>query len=265
MKHALIIGCSLALGIWGTSAQEKTNITSQADQVLRAACQYLAEAPFFGFTADITREHVTETGQKLQFSRTVTFEVKRPNRLRVEIRAPHSERGFWYEGKSLTILDRKRNLFSSAPMPGNLDAALDTARDQFGIDVPLMDLAVSDPYTSTTAKILTASYYGLAPVLGVDCHHLVFTQENIDWQIWIQDGPQPLIRKLVITHKKENGAPAFTALITRWDLTERISDLDFVFQPPRAATKVEMRQVHDKGGRVGNAGSSTPLSSPKAK
>ena len=221
MKHASIIGCSLVLCIWGTSAQEKTNIVPQAERVLRAACQYLAEAPCFGFTADTSREHVTEAGQKLQFSRTVTFEVKRPNRLHVEIQSPRSERGFWYEGKSLTILDRKHNLFSSAPMPGNLAAALDTARDQFGIDVPLIDLVVSEPYISTTAKVLTGSYYGLAPVLGVDCHHMAFTQENIDWQIWIQDGPQPLIRKLVITHKKETGAGQFTALITHWDLTAR--------------------------------------------
>lgn len=265
MKHALIIACSLVLGAWGTPAQENTNIAAQAERVFRAACQYLAEAPFFGFGAEIWREHVTETSQKLQFSRTVTFEVKRPNRLHVEIRSPRSERGFWYEGKSLTILDRKRNLFSTAPMPDNLDTALDTARDQFGIDLPLIDLAVSDPYTSTTAKVLTASYYGLAPVLGVDCHHLAFRQENIDWQIWIQDGPQPLIRKLVITHKKENGAPEYTALITHWDLTQRISDSDFVFEPPHGATKVEMRQVRDVGGRDGNSGPSTPLSSPNAK
>jgi len=265
MKHASIFACSLVLGIWGTPAQEKTNTAPQAERVLRAAGQYLAEAPFFSLSAEIWREHVTETGQKLQFSRTVTFEVKRPDRLHVEIRSPHSERGFWYQGKSLTILDRKRNLFSTVSVPGTLDAALDTAHDQFGIDLPRIDLAESDPYASATAKVLKASYYGLAPVLGVDCHHLAFAQENIDWQIWIQDGPQPLIRKLVIAHKNEEGAPEFTALITRWDLTARISDSDFVFEPPRGATKVEMRQDRAEGGEDHNSGSSTPLSNPKAK
>ena len=61
-------------------------------------------------------------------------------------------------------------------------------------------------------------------MLGVNCHHLAFTQENVDWQVWIQDGPQPFIRKFVITHKNEPGAPEFTALITHWDLTQRIAD-----------------------------------------
>ena len=265
MKHALLFVCSLVLGTWGMPAQEKTNIAPQAEHVFRAACQYLAEAPFFCLTAEVWREHVTESGQKLQFSRTVTFEVKRPDRLHVEIRSPHSERGFWYDSKSLTILDRKRNLFSIAPMPGTLDAALDSAHDQFGIDLPLIDLAVSDPYQNATSNVRKGVDYGLATVLGVDCHHLAFTQENVDWQVWIQDGPQPLIRKLVITHKNEAGAPQFTALITRWDLTGRISESDFVFEPPRGATKVEMRQDRAQNKEDLTSGHSTPLTSPKAK
>ena len=265
IRHASLIGCSLVLGTWGTPAQEKTNIAPQAERSLRAACQYLAEAPFFCLTAEVWREHITSSGQKLQFSRTVTFEVKRSNRLHVEIRSPHSERGFWYDGKSLTMLDRKRNLFSTAPMPGTLDAALDQAHDQFGIDLPLIDLAVSDPFQNATSSVLKGTDYGLAPVLGVDCHHLAFTQENVDWQIWIQDGPQPLIRKFVITHKQEEGAPEFTAFITRWDLAQRISDSDFVFEPPPGATKVEMRPDRPESREDRSSRPSTPLTSPKAK
>ena len=265
MRLAWVIGCSVVFGAWGMLAQEKTNIAPQAERSLRAACQYLVEAPCFCLTAEVWRDHVTASGQKLQFSRSVTLEVKRPNRFHVEIRSPHSERGFWYDGKSLTMLDRKRNLFSTAAMPGTLDAALDSAHDQFGIDLPLIDLAVSDPYQNATSNVIKGTDYGLAPVLGVDCHHLAFTQENVDWQVWIQDGPQPLIRRLVITHKNEPGAPEFTAFITRWDLAQRISDADFVFDPPPGAAKVEMRQEPPEGREARGPGPSTPLTSPKAK
>jgi len=265
MKHALLIGCSLGLGAWFGPAYAQTNLSPQADRCLRAACQYLAEAPSFCLTAEVWREHVTAAGQKLQFSRTVTFDVKRPNRLHIEIRSPHSERGFWYDGKSLTVLDRKRNLFSTAPMPGTLDAALDSAHDQYGIDLPLMDLALSDPYQNATSKVIQGTDYGLAPVLGVDCRHLAFTQENVDWQVWIQDGPHPLIRRFVITHKNEPGAPEFTAFITHWDLTQRIADSDFVFEPPPGATKVEMRADRPGSREDTGAPPSTPLTTPKAK
>ena len=237
-----MIGCGLALGTWTAPAQSQTNIAAQAERVLSAACQYLAETPYFALNGEIWREHVTESGQKVQFSRTVSIEVKRPNRLHEEIASPDSQRGFWFDGNALTILDRQHNVYSTALMPGSLDGALDQAREQYGIDLPLIDLAVSDPMKNATAKVQKGIYYGLAPVLGVNCHHLAFAQENVDWQVWIQDGPQPLIRKLVIIHKNEAGAPEFTALITHWNLADRISDSDFVFEAPRGATKIEMRK-----------------------
>jgi len=219
--------------------------------VLRAACQYLAEAPFYSLTAEIWREHVNESGQKLQFARQADMQIKRPDRLRAEIYSPHSQRGFWYDGKSLTILDRKRNLFSTTAMPGTLDAALDAAHDQFGIDLPLIDLALSDPYRSAMARVQKATYFGLSPAMGYQCHHLAFTQDNIDWQIWVQDGPQPLIRKFVITHKNEEGSPEFTALIRSWNFVDRISPSDFAFEPPRGALKIEMRKDGERGPSVG--------------
>ena len=148
-------------------------------------------------------------------------------------------------------------------MPASLDEALDAARDQFGIDLPLIDLALSDPYKSGMAKAQSAIYYGTAPAMGFDCHHLAFRQENIDWQVWIQTGPQPLIRKFVITHKNEDGAPEFTGLIRSWDFLERPADSNFAFEPPRGAMKVEMRKGKELESQGTNQPPGTALVTPK--
>jgi hypothetical protein len=248
MKRLLFIGCGLLLGAGCATAQVQTNSSPRAESVLRSACQFLAHTPAFSFSAEIWREHVDGAGQKIQFSRTVVMDVKRPDGLRLEISSPLAARGFWYDGKTLTILDRKHNWYSTAAMPATLDKTLDAAHDQFGIDLPLIDLAVSDPYTNATAKVQGGRYYGISPVLGVPCHHLAFTQENVDWQVWIEDGPQPLIRKFVITHKNDPEVPEFTALITRWNMTDRIADSDFVFERPMGASKIEMRTDEPSGG-----------------
>lgn len=251
MKRLLFIGCGLLLGVAGcATAQEQTNqpdaISPRAEKVLRSACDFLAQTPAFTFSAEIWREHVDDEGQKIQFSRTVEMDVKRPDRLRLEISSPLSARGFWYDGQTLTILDRKQNWYSTTNMPATLDEMADAAHDQ-GIDLLLIDMALSDPYANATAKVEQGRYYGISPVLGVPCHHLAFTQENVDWQIWIEDGPQPLIRKFVITHKNDPGAPEFTAIITRWNMTDRIADSDFVFERPAGAAKIEMRTEQDGG------------------
>jgi hypothetical protein len=252
MKRLLFIGCGLLLATAGcATAQEQTNqsnvVSPRADSVLRSACDFLAQTPAFSLSAEIWREHVDEAGQKIQFSRTVEMDVKRPDGLRLEISSPLSARGFWYDGKTLTILDRKHNFYSTNAMPSTLDDAVNAAHDQ-GIDLPLIDLAMSDPYANATAKVETGRYFGISPVLGVPCHHLAFTQENVDWQVWVEDGPQPLIRKFVITYKNEPGAPEFTALITRWNVTGRIADSDFIFEKPSGAIKIDMQTDENGGG-----------------
>ena len=254
MRYLVFVG-ALALAGGCATAQDQSpapaataaattttnNVSQRADRVLRSACDFLAQTPAFSFSAEIWREHVDEDGQKIQFSRTVTMDVKRPDRLRLEISSPLAARGFWYDGATLTILDRKHNWYSTAPVPGSLDDMAVKVRDDLGVDLPLIDLALSDPYANATAKVQSSRYFGLAPVLGVLCHHLAFTQENVDWQLWVEDGPQPLIRKFVITQKNEPGAPEFTALLTRWNVTDRIADADFVFERPTGATKVVMQ------------------------
>ncbi len=245
-----LIPITVQLAAGQIMAQEPTNITARADEVLRAATQYLADAPQFTLHAEIWRERVTESGQKLQFTRELELRVKRPNRLRVDIRSALTDRSFYYDGKSLVILDRKGSVYSSTPMPETLDAALDAAHDDFGIDLPLIDLAVSDPYKNATARVQGGRSFAPARVLGVECYHLAFTQDNIDWQVWIEKGPRPLIRKFVITHKNEEGAPEFTALITNWNLTDRVSEFDFAFSPPPGAALIQMRKADDQSANV---------------
>jgi hypothetical protein len=259
LSGVFLLATALLLGAGAARAQEQTNIVERADQVLRAASQYLAQAPQFTFTAEIWREHVTDSGQKLQFTREMEMHVKRPDRLHAEIKSPRTGRGFYYDGKSLTIVDRKRNLFSTVPMPATLDAALDQAQEEFGVDLPLIDFAISDPYRNATARVESGRYFGVSPVLGVDCDHLAFTQENIDWQLWVESGARPLIRKLVITHKNEEGSPEFIALITHWDITDPVSPSDFVFQQPAGAAQVQMRKIE---AQTGTGRSSSPASEP---
>lgn len=239
MKTALLLTGVLIFGS-AALAEDHRDVDPRAEQVLKSACRFLADTPHFTLSAEMWRDHLEDSGQKVQYVRQADMQVQRPNRLHADIHSPHSHRGFWFDGKSLTILDAQRNFFSNADLAGTLDKAVDTAREQFGVDLPLIDLAVSDPYENAIAKVQKGTYLGLSSALGYSCHHLAFTQPNIDWQVWIQDGPQPLIRKFVINHKTEPGGPEFTALITNWDITGRISDAAFVFIAPPGATKVEM-------------------------
>jgi hypothetical protein len=61
----------------------------------------------------------------------------------------------------------------------------------------------------------------------------------VDWQIWLEDGPRPLPRKVVITYKESAGHPQYTSLLSNWNLSADVPDSAFAATIPKDAKKVE--------------------------
>jgi hypothetical protein len=221
-----------------------SSIDPEADQLLRVACANLSAAKAFTFKAEVWSDAVVG-GHKVATTKTVEAQVRRPDRVQMEVRSPKRSRGFWYDGKSLTLLDRAHNLYGSVAVPDTIDKVLDAANDKYGIIFPLEDLLVNDPYASASAAIKGGAYFGKVTILGTPCQHIAFSTDKVDWQLWIQDGPNPLPRKLVITYKQEDTAPQFTAIFSDWKLKSSLPDKTFVFTPPKGSSKIEILPATD--------------------
>jgi hypothetical protein len=81
-------------------------------------------------------------------------------------------------------------------------------------------------------------YVGLHSVHGVECHHLAFVGEDVDFQVWIENSKTPLPRKVIITSKLVAGAPQFTALLSDWNVSAQLPDSLFSFVEPEGAEKI---------------------------
>lgn len=213
-------------------------VDPDADRIFKAACKYLAEARGFCVKAEVWRDVTLPSGQTIQTGRTLELQQQRPDRLHIEVRSPRVSRGFWYQNKSLTMLDRTTNLYGVMEVPATIDKMFDSVEDRFGIEIPLGDVLVADPYANMMVNMETGVDLGKVTVLGVVCNHLAFTGANADCQIWIADGPKPLIRKIVINFKTKAGSPQVTQIYSDWDLTSPISDSVFTFVPPDKALKI---------------------------
>ncbi len=214
-----------------------------ADTLLRQMGDYLRSAEQFKFRTEVTTERVMKTGQKLQFSRNARVYVRRPNKLFAKVTGDLENERIWYDGEHFTILDRNANEYETAKVPGDLDKALDHMARTYGESSPLADLVYSDPYSIMIENVKTGYYVGLHEIRGVKCHHLAFTQDNIDWQIWIEDGGRPVPCKAVITYKNVESEPQFTALLYDWDFSPHLPDALFKFYPPAGAVRVEFERV----------------------
>ena len=207
------------------------------DTLLRQMSDYLAAAEEFSFRTEVTTERVLTSGQKLQFSRAARIFVRRPDKLHVEINGDLENERIWYDGEQFTILDMDENEYEQAKVQGNIDSALDHMARTYGESSPLADLVYSNPYAILVENVETGMYVGLHEVRGVKCHHLAFTQKNIDWQIWIEDSARPVPCKAVITYKDTESVPQFTAVLYDWEFSPHLPDSLFEFYPRKGAVE----------------------------
>ena len=221
-------------------------IEAQADRILREMSQYLSSVEELTLHAEISFDSVVSSGEMLEFGGSSEVAIHRPDRLRVKYRGDQRQSNVVYNGRTLTLHKPDVNLYAQTKMTYDLDGALDRMFEKFGFSVPVADLFYADPYATLTGSVETGYLVGLRVIDGVPCHHLAFSQETIDWQIWIEDGPRPLPRKLLINYKNEPGSPRYAARLSGWDLQPHLSDSYFQFHPPAGADEMEFLPSQEK-------------------
>lgn len=215
-------------------------IEPEADTLLKRMAALLESAPSIVFTAETTVDEVLASGQKLQRGALVTALVRRPDRVLAVRDGDLGVRKFSYDGKTITVYDPELDLFATAEVPGTIDDALAHLREKYALILPLGDLIQSGLYEELHPRLTSGRYLGRHRVGRTPCHHLAFTAEAADFQIWIEDGEQPLPRKIVITYKNVPGAPQFTAVIGEWHLSDDIPDASLKLDIPESASRIEI-------------------------
>jgi hypothetical protein len=250
-----LVGVLVSTAVWATepaprAAKEPAGqasegvIDPQAQTQLKKMSDYLAGLKTFKVETTSVDEKVTTDGQKIQELRESKLAVMRPNGLSVDRRGPRGRAILRYDGKQFAIDLPERHEYGVAPAPQGIDAAVDDARERLHVDAPGGDLIVSDPYADLTDGVITARYVGLEPVGNVMAHHIAATKKDVDYQLWIQDGPQPLPLRYVITSKDMTSKPQFTIELRNWQPNADLAANSFTFTPPPGAKRIELGAPH---------------------
>jgi hypothetical protein len=236
------VALAVALLPWTASAQP-AGVDPQADVVLRSMSGYIAGLKQFSVQTENTIEVITNEGQKIQFSAPAILTVSRPDKLKADRHGDIVDQSFYYDGKSLTLYNPGTKHYATVPAPANIDAMLEFARTQLDVIAPGADLIGTRTYDMLMQDVTAGSYLGLAAVNGKRCHHLAYRSADVDWQIWIREGKQPVPCRYVITSKAVAGAPQFSVQVVKFDAAPRIDAAGFRFVPPAGARTVEFLPV----------------------
>jgi hypothetical protein len=212
-------------------------------QILQKMCDFLKSQQQFTYKAEVADDQVYAGGKKLQYAIDMETFVRRPDRLRVNAEGDLVDKQFYFDGKSITLYDKDHNVYGVLEVPPDIESALEKASKDFGVRVALTDLASPQLWDHINKRIKHSLYVGLHKVRGVPCHHLSFDGDEVQLQVWIDAGDQPLPRKVVLNHKDLPGSPQWIAYLSDWNFSPQLSDSLFAFSPPQGAEKIKFVPV----------------------
>jgi hypothetical protein len=217
---------------------------AQAKNLLKKMSDYLAAQKAISLDYDATFEVVTKQDQKLGLASSGTVTLNRPDKVRATRTGGFTSVELVFDGKTLTVLGKNANAYAQIDAPGTIDQLVDELRDKHHRPMPAADLLMSDPYGQLMPLVVDAKDLGSGVIRGVECDHLAFRTEEVDWQIWIAQGDRPYPCRYVITSTKVKGFPQYTIDVTAWKTGADVPS-GFTAQIPAGARKLNPGDVPD--------------------
>ena len=221
-------------------------VEPDAVEALRAMSTYLMSLKTIGITSQGSLDVVTGEGQRIQLDGTTTYKIRRPGFV-IDYVSDIKDRRFIYDGKTFTIYSPKLGFDASEPATATNKEALNVIYEKFGVKLPLEDLfRWADPNGLRQQSLRSAYRVGPATINGTPTDHYAFREDEVDWELWIQKGDQPLPRKLVIVDRTAAAHPTFSAHLS-WTVNPAFTDSDFAFVPDKDAKRIQMATFKGSG------------------
>jgi hypothetical protein len=238
---ALLLGTTPSL-----AAEEGEGDTPSSREILQQMSETLKAAQRISFHAEVTFDDTPAPGFLIQLAGATEVALRRPDGFRIDYRDDVSAQRVWYDGKTLTLLDWAEGLYAAAAAPPTVDEAIDQFEGKYGLALPLDMLLVGDPYEWMLARAARGTYVGVHDVEGIPCHHLAFARDDLEWEIWIDQGKVPVPRKLLIRYKQEPYSPQYVAVLMDWNLAAKLPPATFEPEIPDGAVAVDFLKIKEE-------------------
>lgn len=233
------------------SAADSSLRDPKAEARLKEMSDFMGQLSGFSVNALVSDEQIMADGFKLSALRSGSLKIQRPDKLLFERKGLVRDQAFYFDGKQLGILANRIGLSVELPVSGDIEAALDTLTLTLGAELPARDLVSEDIYTPLMGPVQESSELGVVEINGVACRQLAFRTDEVDWQIWIAEGDQPLPCRYTVTSKWVSAAPQFTVTFSDWQLNPSFTESDFQMTVPDGIETVDVEAFVEKLSQEG--------------
>jgi len=238
-----VMGLAAAMGATIASSPFAFADEAFAKNRLKAMSDYMGGQQAISFDYDSTLEVVSKENQKIGLASSGKMTLSRPDKMHGTRTGGFADIEYVFDGKTLTFLGKHVNAYTQVEAPGTIDHLIDVLRDKYHRPVPGADLLVSNIFDQLMPEVVNTKDLGAGVIGGVECDHLAFRTNDVDWQIWIAQGSQPYPARYVITSPKVAGAPQYTIDVKSWKTGTAVAADAFNLQLPQEAKKVAPEDV----------------------
>jgi hypothetical protein len=180
---------------------------------------------------------VVDGDQKLSIEGGGTYEVQRPDRLKIDLRTDSLRREFIYDGKTVTYVSPNENFYATFEAPPTIKETLKDAAQKYDLSFPLADLFNWGTNDAPIDQIKEGFFVGKAYIGGQETDHWAFRGRDQDWEVWIRSEGTPIPLKLSLVDRLEPTAPRFSVELN-WTEAKTFPDDTFTYTPPAGAAKI---------------------------
>lgn len=179
-SNSLVLAAK-AIGLWlmlcGPLYAEEVN---SAREILNNMSAEIASLERFVIVGDGYSDARLAAGQMIEHSTDVTLRVSKPDTLRLTNRTAESTKEIFFGQGVLTVYSETAGFYAQHSLSVGLDAAVDFAINDIGIDAPVLDLISNDAASYLTEDAESVDYMGLSMFRGKLYHHIAIRKPEID-------------------------------------------------------------------------------------
>jgi len=220
---------------------------TDAKRLLKAMSDHLAAQKALSFEYDAALEIVTTEDQKIALASSGSVVLNRPDKIRTTRAGGFVDVETFFDGDLLTILGKNENVYAQAAVPGTIDELIDELRTTYDRPLPAGNFLLSKPYDEMMLDVIDIKDIGSGVIGGVECDHLAFRKEQVDWQIWIAQGEDPYPCKYSVTTNDLPRSPQYTIQFRNWKSGTAVAATDFSFKNTTGADEVKLKDLKGTG------------------
>ena len=242
LTFVLVFAAFAAFLLSGVQAAETAEMDDeQAMDILQNMAKTLAGAEQFSVTLTSSYDAPQADGQMVEYGAIREIQVKRPDKMRIDKQRSDGDlRILVFDGKEIIIHNATDNVYAKAEKAGTVDDAVKHLVSVLKTPLPLARMFRTTLPAELEKLVEGIDYVELNMLTDVPTDHLAVRTKDVDFQVWIAQGKEPLPRRIVITYKNFKGDPQFRADFSNWNLGAKGVKGPFTFAPPKNAEEVPL-------------------------